>query len=83
MVAIVQSDTPPLPDEIGTLWIRPECGAAPDAAIDYAGDPVTAQADGTPIGLSADGTQFFQPTIVAAVPVIIGGRRYLLPICEE
>jgi len=89
---VVSVDPPPPPTVDGFLWVdpagdgtggvipnRPYDGSNP---IDYSDPPVVEQSDGTPIGLSADGQTFHQPTIVGAVPIVVGGRRYLVPICE-
>jgi hypothetical protein len=91
---VVVSTTPPAPPTVdGFLWVDPDgdgsagviTNAPFDAAapIEYVAPPVTVQADGTPIGLSADGQTFHKPEIVGAVPVVIGGKRYLIPIIKE
>jgi len=48
----------------------------------YAGQPVVEQDNGLPIGLSPDGMEIHQPYLVGGVPVLIGGKRYLLPVIE-
>jgi len=77
--------------EIGDLWIDPDGapaggagGSFDDASpITYDSQEVVQQTNGDPIGLSPDGLTFHQPTIVAAIPVVVNGKRYLLPLCEE
>jgi hypothetical protein len=49
----------------------------------YADAPVTQQLDGTIIGFNAAGTEITQPYLVGGIAVIVGGKRYLLPIIEE
>jgi hypothetical protein len=43
---------------------------------------IRTQPNGTPIGLSPDGQFIHQPEVIGAVPVIIQGKRYLLPVIE-
>jgi hypothetical protein len=91
---VVVSVTPPAPPTVdGFLWVDPNgdgsagiiTNAPFDEAnpIDYATPPVTQQSNGQPIGVSPDGQQIFRPLIIGAVPVVVGGKRYLLPIIEE
>jgi hypothetical protein len=42
-----------------------------------------ASSGGQVIGVSADGQYFYQPDIVGGVPVVVNGKRYLLPLIEE
>ena len=58
-------------------------GADPTPLFTYADAPVTQQLDGTIIGLNAAGTELTQPYMVGGVSVLVGGKRYLLPIIEE
>ncbi len=91
---VVVSTTPPPPPAVeGFLWVDPDgegtavvtttvtFGQA--APIEYVTPPVITQANGEPIGLSADGQTFHQPMVVGGVPVIIAGKRYLLAVIEE
>jgi len=91
---VVVSTTPPPPPTVdGFLWVDPDADGtagvmtvAPfdDAApLEYATQPVTEQSSGQVIGLTADGLEIFQPLIVGAIPVVVGGKRYLIPIVEE
>ena len=91
---VVVSTTPPAPPTVeGFLWVDPDADGtagvitnAPfDAAapIEYVAPPVTEQSSGQVIGLTADGLEIFQPLIVGAIPVVVGGKRYLIPIVEE
>jgi hypothetical protein len=90
---VVVSDTqPPSPVGGGAIWIDPtgdstgtgtftgEFTAA--SPITVAEDPLVEQLDGTPIGLSADGLTFHQPLITGAIPVVIGGKKYLIPVID-
>lgn len=61
----------------------PPAGFTDAAPIKYADPPVQEQANGDPIGLSPDGSAFFQPLMVAAVPIVVAGKRYLIPLIEE
>lgn len=91
---VVVSVTPPAPPTVdGFLWVDPNgdgsAGIIRNAPfdegspIDYATPPVTKQSNGQPIGVSPDGQQIFRPLIIGAVPVVVGGKRYLFPIIEE
>lgn len=88
----IVSDTEPAPASVvGTIWIEPNGtpvvgagGSFDDASpITYDSPEVVSQTNGDPIGLSPDGLTFHQPLIVAAIPVVVNGKRYLLPLCEE
>lgn len=48
----------------------------------YADAPVTEQPNGLPIGLTPDGMEIHQPYMVGAVPVMVGGKRFLMPLLE-
>ena len=58
-------------------------GADPTPLFTYSDPPVTKQLDGTVIGLSADGMELTQPYMVGGIYVLIGGKRYLVPVIEE
>lgn len=58
-------------------------GIDPTPLFTYLDQPVTQQLDGTIIGLNADGTEITQPYMVGGVYVLVGGKRYLLPVIEE
>jgi len=62
-----------------------DAAAAFDAStpITHSSPEITTQADGQPIGLSADGLNFYQPYIVGAIPIIVNGKRFMLPLIEE
>jgi len=90
---VVVSDTaPPAPAGGGAVWIDPTGPGVPDTSdgalseanpLKYASPLVMEQTDGTPIGISADGLTFHQPVIHGAIPIVIDGKRYLLPVIEE
>ncbi len=86
---VIVSDTePPAPTGGGAVWIDPTGDAPPDgftnaAPLVYAEAPATTQTSGQPIGLSPDGMTFHQPDIVGGIPVVVNGKRYLIPIIEE
>jgi hypothetical protein len=61
----------------------PAPGGDPAPLFTYLDQPVTQQLDGTIIGLSADGTEITQPYMVGGVYVLVGGKKYLLPLIEE
>jgi len=85
---IVSDTTPPAPTGGSAIWVDPTGDAAgaseftADNPIKITEDPILAQQDGTPIGLSADGMTFHQPLITGAIPVVIGGKKYLIPVCD-
>jgi hypothetical protein len=84
MAAIVSETAPPPQAVEGVLWVQPSAkspGTAESVAFDA--EVIREQASGEPIGLSADGQTFHVPEIVGAIPVVIGGKRYLVPILEE
>jgi hypothetical protein len=91
---VIVSDTeppkPPGDPALPTLWIDPTGTAPPDPTTSfsnanppvYADPAVTEQPNGLPIGLSADGLEIHQPYMVGGVPVLVGGKTYLLPLIE-
>lgn len=92
--AVVVSLAPPAPPTIdGFLWVDPTgdgtAGVIENSPYDagkpleYVSAPVTVQANGQPIGVTPDGQEIFQPQIVGAVPIVVGGKRYMVPIIEE
>jgi hypothetical protein len=75
-------------EEVDSLVAQVAAGGAAggftDAApITYSSAPVNTQSDGQLIGISADGQSFYQPTIVAAVPIKVNGVEYLIPLVER
>lgn len=87
---LVSGAEPPPPAGGNAIWIDPtgtSTGAGTgefttDSPITVAEDPIVEQEDGTPIGLSADGSAFHQPLITGAIPVVVNGKKYLIPICD-
>ena len=79
--AIVAGVQPPPPPDDGVLWINTaDQGGAiatftEDRPITFEGSPIQ-ESEGEPL---AD----IVPAIVAAIPVVVGGKRYLLPLIEE
>lgn len=84
------------PDIIGAVPIRvngktymlPLLAAGPGVELrtpvfSFADDITTQQSNGQPIGLAADGVNFYQPDIVGAIPIMVAGKRYMLPLIEE
>lgn len=61
----------------------PSTGFTSAAPLTYSTPTIQTQSDGAPIGLSADGQSFYQPTIVAAIPVKVNGKEYLIPLVER
>lgn len=88
---VVVSDTaPPTPPgdpALPMLWIDPN-GDPPITEFTNVTPPVyrdsiiTEQANGLPIGLDQTGTFFYQPDIVGGIPILVDGKRYLLPVIE-
>jgi hypothetical protein len=49
----------------------------------FADEPVRQQLDGGWLGFDDTGMNYYQPEVVGGVPVVIAGKRYLLPIMAE
>jgi hypothetical protein len=86
---VYTSDTAPPAPAVDALWVNtgapdptPAGVFTEDSPIVFDGAMVETQTDGTPIGLSADGLTFHQPQITGAIPVLIGGKRYLLLVAD-
>jgi hypothetical protein len=86
---VLVSDTePPAPAGGGAIWIDPTGTAPPDPNLPfsntnppaYLSTAITQQPNGLPIGLSADGLEIHQPLMVGGVPVLVNGKKYLLPL---
>jgi hypothetical protein len=84
------------PDIVGAVPIRvngktymlpliesPAAAALRDPVLTFADDITTVQSSGQPIGLAPDGLNFYQPDIVGGIPIIVNGKRYLLPLIAE
>jgi len=90
IVSDVEPPTPPGDPALPMLWIDPtgtSTGAGTgefttDNPITFADDPILEQEDGTPIGLSADGLTFHQPLITGGIPVVVNGKKYLIPLVD-
>lgn len=57
--------------------------AAATPLFTFADAPVRKQSDGTWIGFDDTGMTYIQPETIAGIPVLVGGKRYLLPLMEE
>lgn len=83
---IVSDVEPPPGDAEGDLWICPVDLPDPNAPFSnvnppvYLNPPAVEQVSGLSIGLSADGSEYHEPQWTGAVPVLVGGVRYLMPI---
>lgn len=85
---IVSDVEPPPGDEVGDLWIYPDnvLTVTPNLPFSnvnppvYLDPPATEQVNGLSIGLSADGQEYHEPIWTGAVPVMVGGVRYLTPL---
>jgi hypothetical protein len=84
------SDVEPPPPGVDAIWIDPSATSTGTGTSEFtatnpitiAEDPIIVQDDGTPIGLSVDGLTFHQPLITGAIPVTVGGRKFLIPLIE-
>ena len=67
------------------LLEAPAVGPAVERAplFTFADEPVKQQSDGGWIGFDNTGMNYYQPDTVAAVPVLVGGKKYLLPLIAE
>jgi hypothetical protein len=86
---IVSDSEPPAPSAdmqaAGVLWIDPDgtpaeieySNANPPVSVDA---PIAEMADGTPFGIVNN--NYFEPDVVGGVPVVVNGKRYLLPLLE-
>lgn len=87
MAAIVSEVAPPAQAVEGVLWVQPSGTAkAADAtgpALVYQGGVINHRTGGDLVGRSADGETIAVPVFVGAIPVVIGGKRYLIPIVED
>jgi hypothetical protein len=58
-------------------------GGFTDAAPLKYSTPETTASGGKPIGVSADGQSVNRPPIVAGIPVIVDGKKYLIALIAE
>jgi hypothetical protein len=81
---IVSPTAPPPPDQVGDLWIQPESVRAYSHSKPpvYGSAIVEKQANGRSIGWNADGSAYHEPVFVGAVPIVAGGKKYLIPLIE-
>ena len=87
---LISGTEPPAPTGGNAIWVDPTASPTTDPNLPfsnanppvYADPAVTTQPNGLPIGLSADGLEIHQPYMVGGVPVLIGGKTYLLPLIE-
>ena len=49
----------------------------------FADEPIRQQLDGSWIGFDDTGLTYYQPDVVGGIPVLVAGKRYLLPIIAE
>lgn len=49
----------------------------------FADDPIKQQSDGEWIGFNDTGMAYTQPFTVGGIPVLVGGKKYLLPLIAE
>lgn len=56
-----------------------------DAAtpITHSSPEITTQSNGQPIGRSPDGQLFYQPDIVCGIPVVVNGKKFMIPLINE
>jgi hypothetical protein len=81
---IVSNSEPPPGTVAGELWIDPDGDPAENfsngglpTSVDQ---PVTEQINGDPIGF-VNGV-YYEPDVIGAVPVVVAGKRYLMPLFE-
>jgi hypothetical protein len=65
------------------LLEAPASTATRTPLFSFADEPVKQQADGSWIGFDNTGMNYYQPDTVAAVPILVGGKKYLLPLIAE
>jgi hypothetical protein len=65
------------------LLEAPASTATRTPLFSFADEPVKQQADGSWIGLDNTGMNYYQPETLAAVPILVGGKKYLLPLIAE
>ena len=82
---VVASSAPADPGVASAIWIDPTVRISTFSItnpLDYADPPITEDADGYPIGLDPTGQFVHQPLMVGAIPVIVNGKTYLLPLLD-
>ena len=81
---IVSDAEPPAPAGGGAIWIDTTGDDAAAVAADAftAAEPIT-YADAPVATAGGSALAEIIPSIVAGIPVIVNGRRYLLPLIEE
>jgi hypothetical protein len=65
------------------LLEAPASTATRSPLFTFADEPVKQQLDGSWIGLDDTGMNYYQPETIAAVPILVGGKKYLLPLIAE
>lgn len=65
------------------LLEAPASTATRTPLFSFADEPVKQQADGSWIGFDNTGMNYYQPETLAAVPILVGGKKYLLPLIAE
>jgi hypothetical protein len=72
----------------GVTFLLPLIEAPASAAsgvplFEFTDAPTTQQLDGQWIGLTPDGQFIYQPRMVGGIPVVVNGKKFLLPIVEQ
>jgi hypothetical protein len=74
-------------DEVDALLADAAAGAPvggfSDAAPLKYSTPEITNSGGQPIGITPDGQFVIRPEIVAGIPVIVGGKKYLIALIAE
>jgi hypothetical protein len=65
------------------LLEAPASTATRTPLFSFADEPVKQQADDSWIGFDNTGMNYYQPDTIAAVPILVGGKKYLLPLIAE
>lgn len=65
------------------LLEAPASAATRTPLFTFTDDAVKQQSDGSWIGFNDTGTIYYQPDTVGGIPVIVGGKKYLLPLIAE